>query len=355
MSGYIGTQPVPQATQTRAAFTCTAGQTSFATGGYTPSFLDVFLNGVHLQNGTDYTAANGSDVVLTAGAALGDVLEVVAYSTFDSANTYTRSEADAEFVNDPDDVITVSGSNVGIGTSTLNSNKAVIEGGSAGTHSSSLKLSTGGSANSLASDLAFYGTFVTPTADKTPRRTADITSGFSTANWGSEYLAFGVGRGGATNDAANLTTECMRIDGYGRVTINTIPSFHARTNYSSPTSVNGVPDYSYVEYNVGSHFSTSTNRFTAPVAGLYHFDVSLFCNVSSSNSGYFWFTLTKNGNIVGPYSHSDNNNIVAYDTMNLSRDLQLAANDYVQVHVLTSAMTVYNTNAYNHFSGFLIG
>jgi hypothetical protein len=30
MSGYIGTQPVPQATQTRDAFTCTAGQTSFA-------------------------------------------------------------------------------------------------------------------------------------------------------------------------------------------------------------------------------------------------------------------------------------------------------------------------------------
>jgi hypothetical protein len=117
MSGYIGTQPVPQATQTRDAFTATAGQTSFATGGYTPQFLDVYLNGVHLQNGTDYTAANGSDVVLTTGAALDDVLEVVAYTTFDSANTYNRTEADAEFVSDPNDVITVSGSNVGIGTS----------------------------------------------------------------------------------------------------------------------------------------------------------------------------------------------------------------------------------------------
>lgn len=86
MSGYIGTQPVPQATQTRDSFTATAGQTSFATGGYTPSFLDVFLNGVHLQNGTDYTAGNGSDVVLTVGAALNDVLEVVAYTTFEVAN-----------------------------------------------------------------------------------------------------------------------------------------------------------------------------------------------------------------------------------------------------------------------------
>ena len=87
MAGYIGTQPVPQATQTRDTFTSTASQTSFATSGYTPGFLDVFLNGVHLQNGTDYTASNGSDVVLTAGAAVGDVLEVVSYTTFETANS----------------------------------------------------------------------------------------------------------------------------------------------------------------------------------------------------------------------------------------------------------------------------
>jgi hypothetical protein len=82
MSGYIGTQPVPQATQTRDAFTATSGQTSFATSGYTPSFLDVFLNGVKLS-AADYTASNGSDVVLASGAATGDILEVVAYTTFE--------------------------------------------------------------------------------------------------------------------------------------------------------------------------------------------------------------------------------------------------------------------------------
>ena len=87
MSGYIGVVPLPQATQTRDVFTATSGQTTFATSGYTPSFLDVFLNGVHLQNGTDYTASNGSDVVLTVGAAAADVLEVVSYTTFETANS----------------------------------------------------------------------------------------------------------------------------------------------------------------------------------------------------------------------------------------------------------------------------
>jgi hypothetical protein len=86
MSGYIGNIPVPAATQTRDTFTATAGQTSFATSGYTPNFLDVFLNGVHLVNGTDYTATNGSDVVLTSGAALDDNLEVVAYTTFQTGD-----------------------------------------------------------------------------------------------------------------------------------------------------------------------------------------------------------------------------------------------------------------------------
>ena len=86
MSGYIGTQPVPQATQTRETFTATAGQTSFATAGYTPNYLDVWLNGVKLVNGTDFTATNGSDVVLTSGAADGDTLEVLAFTSFEVAD-----------------------------------------------------------------------------------------------------------------------------------------------------------------------------------------------------------------------------------------------------------------------------
>ena len=91
MAGYIGTQPVPQATQTRDAFTATAGQTSFTTSGYTPGFLDVYLNGVKLA-AADYTATNSVDVVLTVGAAVNDILEVVAFTTFDVTNTATVAQ-----------------------------------------------------------------------------------------------------------------------------------------------------------------------------------------------------------------------------------------------------------------------
>lgn len=85
MSGYIGNAPVPQSTQTRQTFTATSGQTSFATAGYTAGFVDVYMNGVRLVDGTDFTATNGSDVVLTSGAATGDIIDVLMFTAVDLA------------------------------------------------------------------------------------------------------------------------------------------------------------------------------------------------------------------------------------------------------------------------------
>ena len=89
MSGYIGNIPAVEATQVRQSFTATSGQTSFATLGYTPNYLDVYLNGVKLEDGVDFTATNGSDIVLTVGATAGDTVEMVAFSTFQSAELAT--------------------------------------------------------------------------------------------------------------------------------------------------------------------------------------------------------------------------------------------------------------------------
>jgi len=85
MSGYIGPAPVPQATQTRQTFTAVSGQTSFALAGFTAGFVDIYMNGVRLVDGTDFTAANGSDVVLTSGAATGDIIDVLMFTAVDLA------------------------------------------------------------------------------------------------------------------------------------------------------------------------------------------------------------------------------------------------------------------------------
>ena len=104
MAGYVGNIPVPQATQTRQTFTATANQTSFPTIGYTAGFIDVYLNGVKLLDGVDYAATNGSDVVLTPGAALNDILEVTIFDTFSISDTVSKSSG-GTFVGD----VTMSG------------------------------------------------------------------------------------------------------------------------------------------------------------------------------------------------------------------------------------------------------
>jgi hypothetical protein len=337
MSGYIGTQPVPQATQTRDAFTATAGQTSFATGGYTPQFLDVFLNGVHLQNGTDFTATNGSDVVLTTGAALNDVLEVVAYSTFDSANTYNRTEADAEFVNDPDDVIAVSSGRVGINTTSPDFTLHVQDAGSNAAATVKLGDVYHGYVQQNANDLNIISN-----GDQAYRASVGTNNG--TGN-----IVF------QTAHATTGNTERMRIDSAGRVTMPYQPSFKVAANYGSPPYINGATLlYTAVEYDVGNNFANS--RFTAPVTGAYHFDVSVFVSTVTSASGYSWIALQKNGSVIYPYAHSDASNITNYEALSLSRTVQLAANDYVQVYVFNhSSHRVFNGTGYNHFSGHFIG
>jgi hypothetical protein len=52
----------------------------------TQGFLDVYLNGIRLVNGSDFTASSGSSIVLTTGASASDILEVVAFGTFQLAN-----------------------------------------------------------------------------------------------------------------------------------------------------------------------------------------------------------------------------------------------------------------------------
>ena len=89
MAGYLGSVPVPQATQHRESFTCTEGQTSFATAGYTAQFVDVYLNGSHLSP-ADFTATNGSDVVLGVAASADDVCDIISYTPFEVADqTFT--------------------------------------------------------------------------------------------------------------------------------------------------------------------------------------------------------------------------------------------------------------------------
>ena len=94
-SGWITAASAVNGTAARFKFTATASQTTFSgaddntnTLAYDSGFMDVYLNGVKLVSGAsnDYVATNGTSIVLNSGAASGDILEAIAYGTFELAN-----------------------------------------------------------------------------------------------------------------------------------------------------------------------------------------------------------------------------------------------------------------------------
>jgi hypothetical protein len=67
----------------------------------------VYLNGVLLVRAVDYTATDGTSVVLAAATVAGDYVEIITTATFNAANTYTIAQADAAFI--PDSIVDAKG------------------------------------------------------------------------------------------------------------------------------------------------------------------------------------------------------------------------------------------------------
>lgn len=133
-------------TSERNVYTATSGQTTFAST-YDVGFVDVYLNGVKLVAGTDFTATNGTSVVLTTGAALNDVVDIVAYGSFEVANTYTQAQSDARFLRVANNLSDLNN------TTTARTNLGVAIGVDVQAYDSNLS--------------SFLGVFTLPTADGT--------------------------------------------------------------------------------------------------------------------------------------------------------------------------------------------
>lgn len=109
MKVYDGAQWLEASAAQQAAlvtyeYVATAGQTTFSgadanalTLSYIAGGLIVSLNGVVLKPGDDYTATNGTSIVLSVAASLNDELNAYAFSSFNIANTYTQAQSDARY------------------------------------------------------------------------------------------------------------------------------------------------------------------------------------------------------------------------------------------------------------------
>lgn len=73
------------------------GDTGYGTLAYTVGQELVYLNGVLLDRGDDYTATNGTSITGLTALAANDIVTVWTVNSFSVANTYTIAQADAAF------------------------------------------------------------------------------------------------------------------------------------------------------------------------------------------------------------------------------------------------------------------
>lgn len=85
--GYVGNNPANSPiVVARQIFEPTGVQTSFTfASGYQIGYIDVYLNGSRMVEGYDYLATNGSNINFISAAGAGDIVELVAYKSFNVA------------------------------------------------------------------------------------------------------------------------------------------------------------------------------------------------------------------------------------------------------------------------------
>lgn len=106
--GYLGNQPdQTPVIIARQLHTCT-GPTGIITftSGYTPGYLDVYLNGVRLVDVQDYAASDGYSVNIIDSAKKDDIIEMVAYKAYNLSTTAVGISS-AGLIIKPDSVTTL--------------------------------------------------------------------------------------------------------------------------------------------------------------------------------------------------------------------------------------------------------
>jgi len=97
------TGPTGTATLNRYRFVAAGGETGVSgadansvTLAYTAGYEQVFLNGVLLVRGTDYTASNGTSIASLSALAVNDIVEVLAIGAYNVANAVLSTTVNAK-------------------------------------------------------------------------------------------------------------------------------------------------------------------------------------------------------------------------------------------------------------------
>ena len=154
--------------------------------------------------------------------------------------------------------------------------------------------------------------------------------------------------------------ERVKIDSSGRVTMPYQPSFYAYQTAGLSKSTTGAftTEFNTTLLNVGSCYSTSTGRFTAPVAGVYFFQLKGLPRYGTGANNVE-LTFYKNGsNVVSrSFTYASMLSTANHAQVTANLYISLAVNDYVQmgIYAVGAGTDVYYGENLGSFCGHLVG
>ena len=318
-TGWVPAGSSVNGTSRRFRYIATAGQTTFTgtdsngnTMAYDAGFVDVYLNGVRLDQ-TDYTASSGTSIVLASAAALNDELNIVAFGTFSVAS--------------------INGVDLINGTV---------------------------SANKLASGAAVSNIGYTPVNKAGDTMTGElvVTSLKGVAGNKLQLRSGDASYGVSLQNISGI--DLLAVDAVGRVTTPYQPAFIAYlngnvTNTTSPTRLANFTKISNAIINGrDAGFSTANGRFTAPVTGLYVIGMHLDL-VGGQTTG--WYASVGINGATRGYDLIEDTTMSSNGGFYVSRIIPMVAGDYAQVYMLGTNWTLNGGgNLYNTtWEGYLLG
>ena len=380
-------------------YTATSSQTTFtgaddnsATLSYNPNSIIVTYNGIVLENVSEYTATNGTSIVLTTGATVGSEVNIIAFEdiaysgvmpttggTFTGAVTHNSTVAHTGDVTITGNANDANG-NLKVTTNTPTNYPAVVIQTSTGgngseTHGLHIKNTAAGHGLRVDDESSDNSPFVIASDGKvgiglnTPLaplhiEAADNTELMNFTVTGNERWALKGVSGSGSNDMLRLGiaggTQAMYWNEGGAVQKPAQPSFYAYPSADVTLTLGGAwttVAFASTGWNTGNHYNTSNYRFTVPVAGKYL--VTWSWQLENNNiADWMYFYPRLNGqnsqDRQAGISFSDFRNEAGYHTENGAWIMNLLVNDYIDM-VFRGIGGVKSFKAESHWSMMLLG